>query len=229
MVRKVEHAARNAGDRYITTPEAAVAIGAHLVAHYLRNHSAPVFDPACASLTLPEWAGLFDCRGIDITPVPGNEHDPRITIGDALAMDWPTDRHIIANPPFLLLAEFVRKIAAHCDEHRLIGAILTPAAFWHASSRMDLPTPHEMLALTWRPNFSCGLRADGTDGAAPSADYVWAIYDGEASTAQHAQWSRLTRPSVPDEWVRLHERLARLSAGLTPQGAAPLLDEAKGA
>jgi hypothetical protein len=231
MVRKNEHAARNPGDLYVTTPEAAAAIGLYLESAYPGILASDWHDPACGFGTLPFWAGIEpDSRtGADLStePAHGEEASRNLALYlpglDALAGKLPSDTHIIANPPFLLLTEFVEHIARHTVQQGVIAAILTPASFWHASKRQGLRDPYAMLALTWRPNFSCGLRADGTDGAAPSADYVWAIYDGKR-TGKPCTWSRLARPTVPEEWTRAHERLARIAAGLNPQGSAPLLD-----
>lgn len=217
---------RNATDTYVTTPEAAEVLRLHLGIALQRGQW---LDPAAGFGTLLEWAGVPRSRrwAIELAPQPERrrELDERIqpeqlTIGDALAVQWPASVNILANPPYNLLDSFVARIL---DRARGIAAVLTPVAWWHAQSRRKIPAPSTLLALTWRPNFSTGLRADGTNGGQPSQDYVWAIW-GPDWDAGGTSWLRVDRPTVSREATATHERLARLAAGLPGYAAAPLLD-----
>lgn len=225
---------RNAGDLYPTTPEAAIALGDHIRKHWPWLFEHGFRDPAGGYGSLLEWCGVpFEQRHADelsVDPTQINELRARIPAHqlrcgvDALITDWGTDQSIIANYPFVLLDELVELSIEHHLRTGMMHALLTPCAFWHASSRQGLRAPDDLLALTWRPNFSCGYKSDGTEGSSPSQDYVWAIYQDHTRVAARskndvAAWRRLSKPVAPAAWVEEHERLARLAAGLRPPPA----------
>ncbi len=232
---------RNTNDLYPTPPCAALALRAVLeLDHPLALECDTWLDPSAGFGTLLEWSGirLPQRRAIELSTSPTQlaELQSRLPAGharsllgvDALALqEWPC-AHIIANPPFSLLEEFVNRILEHRERVRReiarhpIACILMPMQWWHAQSRASIARPDWMFALGWRPNFSAGFRPDGTDGSGPSQDYVWAVYDGR--TALDTRWRRIERPrGVPPDWVREHERLARIGCEL-PATPAPLLE-----
>jgi len=232
---------RNTNDLYPTPPCAALALRAMLeMEHPLEFECDTWLDPSAGFGTLLEWVGvrLGQRRAIELSTsrtqlselegrLPAN-HARSLLGVDALALkEWP-QAHIIANPPFSLLDEFVLRILRHLEftdhysRRRPMACILTPMQWWHAQSRAKVPRPDWLFALGWRPNFSAGYRPDGTDGSGPSQDYVWAVYDGRG--AYDTRWQRLERPrDVPPDWVREHERLARMGCELPPT-PAPLLE-----
>lgn len=207
-------------DFYPTPPCAAMAFGEWL--RGARSLEQKLWcDPAAGFGTLLEWAGIprENRRALELGTEPflleelGKRVSPEhaVTGVDALVAMWPDDCHIIANPPFCDLEEFVRRGVAHHErimatDVRHVLAVLTPVGFWHSKSRLDIADPNHVLALTWRPDF---LRADtGT-----FQDFVWAVWGiGKVKT----RWHRLERPAVPQSVTDEHDRLARLAAGRAP-------------
>lgn len=226
---------RHANDLYPTTPEAAVAVGLVLADRFPDSLQLPWVDPAAGFGTLPKWAGIprelrhaielsRDIRQLAelAQHIPGDH----LRVGvDALGCAWPR-ANIIANPPFVMLDEFVERILVEVALHHLVAAILTPVNFWHAQGRAKLRAPELFVALGWRPNFSCGLKADGSDGSGPSQDYVWAIYAGRPTGK--TEWVRVERPAVDRTLMLEHERLARIAVGaeLAPPPLFRLLADA---
>lgn len=208
---------RTPNDLYPTTPEAAAALDL-AVGPLFRG---PVVDPTAGYGTLLEWSGVpFEHRrALDLSDAPEQRVElerrlPRehIRVGvDSLHEPWPRG-HIVANPPFVLLDAFVERIIREVHDQCVNAAILTPVGFWHAQSRASLRPPSLFLALGWRPNFSCGLKPDGSEGSSAWQDYVWAVYE---PFVEHTRWRRVERPQVDRAWVAEHERLARIANGAT--------------
>lgn len=213
-------AARTPNDLYPTPPCAAQAIGTWLLEHHPRavRHE-PWGDWSGGFGTLLEWAGIPRARrhamdvADDESPDQVAELRRRVPTDqlwlgcDALGQPWPS-MHTLQNPPFIWLEQFIWKALRG---NAPIVALLTPATFWHAKTRLALPGPDWYLDLTWRPNFSAGLKPDGTEGSSPFQEYRWVVYDG---SEPRTVVERLVEPDVAPELVQEHRRLARMALGL---------------
>lgn len=224
-------------DFYPTPPCAAIAIGEWLFQNFpVEMTRDPVVDPAAGFGTLLDWSSVpfVNRRALEIgdeefvvRELSARVPQKHVRFGvDSLSVDveeWPKG-HVLANPPFNLLEEFVARacdlvVDGICTCERQIAAILTPVGFWHSKARVEMMAPDYLLALTWRPDF---LRADtGT-----FQDFVWCVWDTHVGPDQRTQWSRLSRPSVPQAVLDEHDRLARMAAG---REAASQLSLAMGA
>lgn len=92
---------------------------------------------------------------------------------------------IITNPPFSLAEQFIR----HSYDLNIPFAFLLKAQFWNAAKRKELfreCTPHFILPLTWRPDF--------TGGGASLMDMNWNVWYGKRP-ARYTDYIPLDRPS----------------------------------
>ena len=130
-----------------------------------------------------------------------------VTIGDALAVEWPRAACIVANPPFNRLDEFMARIwehVTHPGNGQAIACVLTRLQWLDEGDRAAKWTPGMVLRMPWRQSFT-------GDGRADSTTHCWLVY-GTVGRSTAVEW--LPRPLVSDErWARFRA-LTRRSGGV---------------
>jgi len=162
--------ARIALDYYATPSSVVEAILPHL------PPAASVLDPCCGEGEILALTGAADTLGIELDhgrAMAAMDVVCGLTVGDALAVDWPAAALCLFNPPWGRVQEFAAKAMAwRAQDPRRTVAMLARLTFLESAGRAAFHRtwPSDVFVFSRRPRF----RPDtsGTD----SVTAAWFVF-----------------------------------------------------
>ncbi len=199
-------AERRDADFYPTPPCAVVALREWFTQAF---SEAPLqerwLDPAAGAGSLLEWFGVAferryaleyrDSEKVRLDLARFVSPARTITGIDSLRVSWGHVKHVIANPPFTLLTEFVERMVDSHDDRAGYTIVMTPTQWWQAQSRRHIRRPDYFLPLCWRPPFM-------GQGAA-AYDVAWCLWVPNSDKVTRTVW--LDRPHIPRTGAQRHQ------------------------
>ena len=152
---------RKENDFYPTPPDCVTS----LLAHTRIAKVNAVWEPACGNGAISK---VLENRGFTVISTDLNDYGYGTTGIDFLQCEERQADILITNPPFDIADKFIEK-SQELGIHTV--CMLLKCQYWHAKKRKVLferYTPSEILAMTWRPNFS----GQGSS----TMDCIWTIW-----------------------------------------------------